>query len=139
MEEITKIHSLEPEWYHICALVEKISTEEEILGGWPELINMIGEVFGKMGGEKDPRTLFFNVYEFFFRLLYRVKAFDKPESFNRVTERDDMFLVNNYDHKMFLWAIEHGLRDTITNGWIEVPKSKLTPAETRNFSRRAKK
>lgn len=135
MDEINSIHNLELEWGCITNLMTKISdVEEKIDGGWPELIDMVADCFDEEK-EKDPTELFFNLYQFLFRLYYRLKANLEKSEFNRVTKDGDIFNIHNYDYATFKWAKSLNL-DTISNADIRVPASKLTDKQLRCFERK---
>lgn len=135
MDEINYIHNLDLEWGCITNLMTKISDiEEKMDGGWDELAEMVADCFDEEK-EKDPAELFFNLYQFLFRLYYRLKARPEKSEFNRVTKDGDIFDIHNYDYATFKWAKSLGL-DTISNSDIRVPASKLTDKQLRHFERK---
>ena len=131
-------------WGSVTRLMDKISDEEDRIK-WPELIDMVAETFTEESTNKDNMDLFFNLYQFLMRVYYRVRAMDKPEPFNvvskttRVEDHEDipMFMVKNYDYKMFKWAKNKGFNQYLANGWFLVKAKDLTPSEFKNFEKKA--
>ena len=144
MEEITALHNLNLEWGCITNLLDKISDiEDKIEGGWPELIDMVVDAVSEEGENKtDPATLFFNLYQFLFRLYYRLKTNPEKRPFNKVSKTEisgeDFFLLQNYDYTTFKWLRAIGCGDRISNDYAHVPVSKLTDKQRRAFERKAK-
>lgn len=140
MEEIKEIHSISQEWGNITNLVDKISgIEETIEGGWPEMIDMVADVITIESRVKDPITIFFIVYQFFFRLYYRLKSNPKKNPFNQYRKDDDNYYISNYDYVIFKWAMKNGFTDGIDNSIIKLPKDKLTDKQQRTLDRRCEK
>lgn len=151
MEEIKQLHSLNLEWGCITNLMDKISTiEDSIEGGWPELIDMVVDAVSEEGeAKRDPAALFFDLYQFLFRLYYRLKANPKKRPFNIVqrsgvtcadghTYYDPEFFIRNYDYTTFKWLKAIGCGDRISNDYACVPEDKLTDKQRRAFERKAK-
>ena len=71
------------------------------------------------------------------------KMLDKNMPLNRVTletrDHEEVYVVTNYDYKMFLWAKSKGYGKTLTNTEFTVLPSTLTPAEARRFEKQAEK
>lgn len=146
MEEITEAHTKSLEWGCVCNLINKIGDiEENIPGGWDELISMIADdVISE--GEKvtDTTKIFFVIYGFVFRLYYRLKACPERREFDVISttttgDGEEFFRVVNYSYKMFKWAVSSGFSDWISTNYLDIPQSKLTEQQRRAFSRRIKK
>lgn len=140
MDEITKLHTLNIEWGCLTNLMDKISDmEEKIEGGWPELIDMVVDAVDEEANA-SPEELFKNLYQFLFRLYYRLKAEPVARVFNRVTKtkvlNEEVYRVTNYNYQTFKWAKAHGFVDTITNDYIDVYASKLDDKTKRAYERR---
>ena len=87
MDELNELKTRSLEWGCICNLINKIGDiEENIDGHWDELLDMIADVIHEEGEEKDPTKLFFDVYEFFFRLYYRLRDNPAKRDFNQVSK-----------------------------------------------------
>ena len=140
MEEIREIHSTSLEWGAITNLVERISDMEDKLDGhWDELINMIADAITEEGENKDPASIFFGLYQFVFRLYYRLRVNPTKRPFNIVSKSRDGFHITNYDYKTFKWAIVGGFATTISNDVIALPMDKLTTNQVRSFEHRLEK
>lgn len=132
-------------WGSIARTVERIGYVADELR-WEELVDMVSEAFDKASKEKSSEILFFDWFQFFFRLYHRVKRMKEPQPFNEIyndkryekNEPIEMFRVANYDYKMYLWAKRKDCLDTMTNGWFLVRKDKLTPAELGSFEGKVK-
>lgn len=150
MEEIETLHNLNLEWGCITNLMDKISTlEDKIEGGWPELVDMVADAVDEEGENKDPASAFFNLYQFLWRLYYRLKANPEVRPFNRVTRNgtsctdgnayyDPEFIIYNYDFTTFKWLKSIGCMDRISNEVAYVPVDKLTDKQRRALERRCK-
>lgn len=144
MEEIKKLHDINIEWGCITNLMDRIVDMDcKMDGGWPELIDMVADAVSEEGENKDPASAFFNLYQFLFRLHYRIKAdMSGPKAFNKITEGSgpdgDTFIISNYDYTMFKWAKANGFGMSIDNNCITIIKDKLTDRQRRAFERRAK-
>lgn len=141
MEEIAELHSRSLEWGCICNLIDKIGEiEESIDGHWDELCDMVADVIEEEGQEKNPEKIFFTIYEFFFRLYYRLRANPTKRAFNQIEKIDisgkEVYRITNYDYKTFKWAKSGGLMDGVSNDYMDLPSDKLTTNQRRAFERR---
>lgn len=141
MEEIEEIHTRSLEWGCVCNLIDRITVIEDGMDGhWDELLNMIADVITDEGSEKNPATIFFDLYEFFFRLYYRLRSNPVKREFNQVTKTSiagkEVYRVTNYDYKTFKWARLGGFLDGVNNDYIDLPADKLTTNQQRSFERR---
>lgn len=146
MDELTEMHSLNLEWGCITNLVNRITTiEDSIEGGWPELVDMVGDAMTTEGSTKDPASVFFNLYGFFFHLVYRLKTHPERKPFNQYshvewgTSKEDVYLIENYDYEAFKWALKSGFGDRIDNHRIIIPAKKLTDSQHKAFDKRCKR
>lgn len=140
MEEIDEIHSTSLEWGAITNLVDRIGNIEEKMDGyWDELINVVANAITEEGENKDPAALFFILYQFMFRLYYRLRENPTKREFNIVSKTKDGFRLTNYDYKTFKWAVSGGFIMTISNDYIDLPMDKLTANQVRAFERRLEK
>ena len=127
-------------WGSVTRLMDKISDEEDRLQ-WPELIDMIVDTYSEESTNKDGMDIFFSLYQFLMRVYYRIKTMDKPEPFNEVSkttrlenhEEVPMFMVKNYDYKMFKWAKNKGFTEYMTTDWFLVRVRDLSPSERKGF------
>lgn len=139
MEEIEQLHNLNLEWGCITNLMDKISTiEDSIEGGWPELIDMVADAVTEEGEAKDPVSAFFNLYQFLWRLYYRVKANPEKRKFNEYSKQGEEYWITNYDFKAFKWAKRKEALGGLDNLVIRIPEDKLTADERRVLNRRCK-
>lgn len=141
MEEINEIHTRDLEWGCICNLMDKTEEiEEKIEGHWDELIDMMVDAYSMNDMEKDPSVLFFDLYQFFFRLYYRLRNNPTKRAFNQVSKLNiagkEVYRITNYDYKTFKWAKSGGFIETISNDCIDLPVEKLTTNQRRAFDRR---
>lgn len=149
-KEISDIHNLNIEWGCITNLMDKISNlEDGIEGGWPELVDMVTDaVQEEMDKNTDPTDLFFNLYQFLFRLYYRLKTNPEKRPFNMVrrngtactdgnTYYDPDFFIYNYDYTTFKWLKAIGCGDRISNDYAIVPEDKLNDKQRRAMNRKA--
>lgn len=142
------VHNLEAEWGCVTKLAERIIQEEERIGGWAELINMISDILIVAEETTDASTMFFDVYQYLFRLNFRVKAFGSPQEFNQVWSttrvvsqkegKKEFYMISNYDYRTFIWAKKKGFTDFIDNNSIFVPVSGLTASEKKGLSKKIK-
>ena len=73
MEEIKDIHTKSLEWGCVANLIDKIGEIENKMDGyWDELINMVADMITEEGNEEDTAKIFFNIYQYCFRLYYCV-------------------------------------------------------------------
>ena len=125
-------------WGSISNKIDKIETEADRLN-WDAIIDMVADAFSDP--VPDPLDLFLILYQFTFRLLYRLKSMDKPEPFNQVSKTTRLenhqdttyYQVKNYDYKMFKWCISRHYTQHLTNDWFLVPEASLSPSEKRKF------
>lgn len=141
MEEINEIHTRSLEWGCICNLIDKISDiEDKMDGHWDELCDMIADTVDQEGQEKNPEVIFFDIYEFFFRLYYRLRSNPIKRNFNQVSKTNiagkEVYRVTNYDYKTFKWARTGGFIDGVSNDYMDLPADKLTTNQRRAFDRR---
>lgn len=139
MEEINEIHNLNLEWGCITNLMNKISDiENNMEGGWPELIEMVADAVDEEGENEDPVSAFFSLYQFLFRLYYRLKTNPVKKSFNQYSKDGDKYWITNYDYKTFSWVIKNNIGKQVDNLVIKIPKDNLTTSQQRAFERRCK-
>lgn len=141
MEEINLMHSLEIEYGCITNLMNRISLiEENIDGGWDELIEMVADAVTMESTNQDQASVFFSLYQFMWRLYYRVKANPTKRDFNQISKttilEKEVYRVTNYNYEHFKWAMKLGVSDTVTNDFIDIPASKLNDKQKRAFERR---
>lgn len=141
MEEITDLHTASLEWGCVCNLIDKIGAIEDGMDGhWDELCDMIADMIDQEGREKNPETIFFDIYEFFFRLYYRLRSNPTKRAFNQISKTNilgkEVYRVTNYDYKTFKWAKSGGLMDGVSNDYMDLPSDKLTTNQRRAFERR---
>ena len=142
MEEIKTLHELNIEWGCITNLMDKISDiEDKIDGGWPELVEMVADAIDE-DSRANPTDLFFDLYQFLFRLYYRLKANPVVREFNQVSKfkssTKEVYRVTNYNYQNFKWAKKNGFAATITNDFIDIDPEKLDDKTKRAFERRCK-
>lgn len=139
MDEIEKMHSLNLEWGNITNLMDKISDiEDKIEGGWPELVDMIADAVTEEGENKDPAAAFFGLYQFLWRLYYRLKANPEKRPFNQYRKMGDDYWIENYNYTALKWAIEQGFTQEIDNNLIKIQGGKLTNKQRQAMDRRCK-
>lgn len=141
MEDLAKSRQMELAWGSIDNLVVKIvEIEESIEGGWPELVEMVGNVLDDTNAEDDLFDLFYSLFSFMYHLLFRLKVNPAKRAFNQVSKINiagkEVYRVTNYDYKMFKWARANKLADGISNDYIDLPEDKLTELQRREFDRR---
>ena len=138
------MHSRSLEWGCIANLIDKIGEiESQIEGGWDELVNMIADMVDEESYEKDAAKIFFCIYQFCFRLRYRLRDNPEKRKFNQVGKitiaGKEVYRITNYDYKTFKWAKSEGFVNNISNDYIDLPEDKLTTNQRRAFDRRCKK
>lgn len=141
MEEIKELHQLSLEWGCITNLLDRIiAVEDKIEGGWPELVDMVGDAMTEEAMNKNPVTAFFNLYGFMWRLYYRVKNNPTKQPFNRYSydEKNSWFMIYNYDYKTYCWAVEKRLGNGISTGYMTIPEEQLTDKQIALLKRRCK-
>lgn len=131
MEEISEIHTRSLEWGCVTNLIDKIGDiEDKIEGHWDQLCDMVADMITEEEGEKDPSRIFFDIYQFCFRLYYRLRANPTKRPFNKITKitisGEGYYRITNYDYKTFKWAKDAGFGTTVSNDCIDLPVSKLT-------------
>lgn len=141
MEEIDELHTRSLEWGCVANLVDKIGEiEDKIDGHWDELCDMVADMIDLEGNEKDPSKIFFDIYQYCFRLYYRLRANPVKRPFNKITKTDiageEYYRITNYDYNTFKWAKNGGFGMTISNDYIDLPSAKLTEKHRRAFDRR---
>lgn len=141
MEEITDLHTASLEWGCVCNLIDKIGAIEDGMDGhWDELCDMIADMIDQEGREKNPETIFFDIYQFCFHLYYRLRNNPTKRSFNQVSKINiagkEAYRITNYDYKTFKWAKSGGLMDGVSNDYMDLPSDKLTTNQRRAFERR---
>lgn len=89
---------------------------------------------------EDPSKIFFDVYQFCFRLYYRLRNDPTKRAFNQISKTTiagkEVYRIANYDYKTFKWAKEGGFGMTISNDYVDLPADKLTTNQRRGFDRR---
>jgi hypothetical protein len=144
MEELNKSEKEDTllGWGTASALLAKAGDLAEAMGR-DDIINMLSDSFDLMESEKDASKIFFNVYQYAWRVYFRMKSLNKDMPINRVTlenrNHEEVYVVSNYDYKMFLWAKSKGYTKTLTNNEFVVEPESLTPAEKRRFEKQAEK
>lgn len=129
-------------WGSISNKIDKIEEEADRIG-WNSIIDMVADAFTD-GNEMEPLELFLYLYQFMFRLLYRLKAMEKPEPFNQIStttrlidhEDKEFYMIKNFDYRMFKWAIRKNFAYYMTNLWFLVPIDELSASEKHNFEKR---
>lgn len=144
MDGPDSVHNLNLEWGCITNLADRIVTiEDSIEGGWVELADMVVDAMMEEGAKKDPVTAFFHLYDFLFRLFYRLKVNPTPRKFNIISEHtilnEKFYWITNYDYHTFIWAIQNGFIDGLSNDYIQVPVNKLSDKQKRVFMRKLTK
>lgn len=144
MEELNNIEKEDNllGWGTASALLAKAGDLAEAMGR-DDIINMLSDSFDLMESEKEASKIFFNVYQYAWRVYFRMKSLNKDMPINRVTlenrNHEEVYVVSNYDYKMFLWAKSKGYTKTLTNNEFVVEPESLTPAEKRRFEKQAEK
>lgn len=141
MEEIEELHTSSLEWGCIANLIDKIGEiEDGVDGHWDELCDMIADTIDQEGREKDTQAIFFNLFEFFFRLYYRLRNNPTKRAFNQVDKTNvagkEVYRITNYDYKTFKWARTGGFIGGVSNDYMDLPADKLTTNQRRAFDRR---
>lgn len=141
MEELNDIHTKSLEWGCVANLIDKIGgIEEKIDGHWDELCDMVADMISDEGKEEDPSKIFFDVYQYCFRLYYRLRSNPTKRTFNQIDKitiaGKEVYRITNYDYKTFKWAKSGGLAEGVTNDFIDLPAEKLTTNQRRAFDRR---
>lgn len=143
MEEINDVHTRSLEWGCVTNLINKIGDiEEQIEGHWDALCDMLADMISMEMLEKDPSKVFFDIYQFCYRVYYRLRAKPERRPFNETVKvnvgGEEVYRISNYDYKTFKWAKEGGFGMTISNDYIDIPLEKLSESQRRAFARRCK-
>lgn len=152
MVEIDALHTDSPEWRSLMTVANWIAEVEGRIGPWDDLTNMVVSLL-ENHRTSDPQSLTTLVYPFFLRLYFRIKQFDKPMLFNKVSrafrlvpisvdsqyqENVPGFLITNYDFNTYKWAISLKQDDFINNNSLWIPISSLTPAQIKRLDKKVK-
>lgn len=141
MEELEELHNRNLEWGCVCNLIDKIGDiEEHIEGHWDKLLDMIADMVSEEEQEKDPARVFFDIYQYCFRLYYRLRANPVERDFDQIDKINiagkEVYRITNYTYKTFKWAKSGGLAEGVSNDFIDLPADKLTTNQRRAFDRR---
>lgn len=151
MTELNEIHNLSLEWGAVLNIATRLADIEANIGPWDDLTNLVASLLDS-SRTSTPEALATQVYPFLLRLYFRIKSFDTPRPFNRVSTSDRSvpdpnrpqysdiqpgFLVSNYDFATYRWAIALHQEDFIDNNSLWVPRSALTPAQIKRLERKA--
>lgn len=143
MDEIDEIHNHNLEWGAVCNLADKISNIEEAIGPWDDLVDMVADAIDIESREEDSSKIFFGLYQFMWRLFYRLRSHNEIRPFNIVSKveitGEEHIRISNYDYKTFKWARVGGLDKVITNDYIDIPVNKISDKMRRQLERRIKK
>lgn len=144
MEEINDLHTRSLEWGCVANLIDKIGgIEDKIDGYWDELGDMLADMIAQEGKEEDPAKIFFSIYQYCFRLYYRLRSNPTKRAFNQISKTTiagkEVYRITNYDYKTFKWANGEGFGMAISNDYIDLPTEKLTINQQRAFDRRCGK
>lgn len=152
MDEIAEIHNNTEEWKTLLNLANRIADVEEKIGPWDDLTNMVVSILEKAKA-CEPESIATTTYPFLFRLYFRIKSYQSPVPFNRVSassrlaplkdnpqysEEAEGFAISNYDYKTYLWARSLGQTDFISNDSLWIPRSVLTPAQIKRLDQSSK-
>lgn len=141
MEEINDVHTISLEWGCVANLIDKIGDiEDKIEGHWDQLCNMIADMISEEGNEKDTAKVFFDIYQFCFRLYYRLRANPTKRPFNKISKimigGKDYYRITNYDYNTFKWAKNNGFDMAISNDYIDIEYSKLSEKQRKALDKR---
>lgn len=151
MTELNEIHNLSLEWGAVLNIATRLADIEARIGPWDDLTNLVASLLDS-SKTSTPEALATQTYPFLLRLYFRLKSFDSPKPFNRVSistrlvpdpdspqysSPQDGFLISNYDFNTYRWAISLKQRDFISNNELWVPKSVLTPAQIKRLEKEA--
>lgn len=144
MEEINDLHTKSLEWGCVTNLIDKIGDiEDKIEGHWDQLCDMIADIITEGSNVKDPTTIFFDIYQYCFRLYYRLRANPVRRPFNTVSKisvsGEEHYRITNYDYNTFKWAKKSGFGMTISNDYIDLLEKSLSESQRRAMSRRISK
>lgn len=135
----------ELQWAYISKLLDKIDEQAERLH-WDKAIDEAANVFDYANQETDAAKVFFEPYQYLFRLYERMKHMDEPKEFNEIYktsylhehEQTEFFRIINYDFKMFLWLRNKGLTELLNNNYVDIPVPKLSASEVKSFEKKIK-
>lgn len=141
MEEIDELHTRSLEWGCVANIIDRImKIEDKIDGHWDGLLDMVADMISEEREEKDSAEIFFGIYEFCFRLYYRLRKNQTVRSFNQVSKNNfagkEVYRITNYDYKTFKWAREGSFIDKVSNDYIDLPADRLTTNQRRALDRR---
>lgn len=141
MEEINELHTLNLEWGCVTNLLDRIcNIESTIDGHWDELLDMVADMVEQEGNEKDPAKIFFDIYQYCFRLYHRIRNNPVKREFNKVDKINiagkEVYRITNYDYKIFKWAKSEGFIMGVSNDYIDLPTDKLNDKTRRALDRR---
>lgn len=133
------------QWGYISKLLDKVDEQSDRLD-WPEIIDEGANVFDYANEETDLTKVFFEPYQYLFRLYQRAKHMSKPEPFNQVTktsylyDHDDteFIRITNYDFKTFLWVRGKGMDKLLNNNYVDLPVKDLSASELHSFEKKIK-
>lgn len=131
MGELSQRRQSELAWGSIANLADKISDiEENIDGGWDELIDVVADAMTEEGTTHSTAVTFSYLFNFMYRLLSRLKANPIKRGFNQIskatTEGKEAYRITNYDYKAFKWAKSEDLIGKIEDDYIDLPSDKLS-------------
>lgn len=143
MDELAKIRQSELAWGSIDNLVERIiDIEENIEGGWMELVDMVADAMSEEGEGKSTFSSFIYLFNFLYHLLFRLKTNPNKRKFNQVDKirvaGKEVYRITNYDYKTFKWAKKSGFGDGVSNDCIDIPGDKLSTKQIASIERRCK-
>ncbi len=125
MEELSQKNNVTFMWGSVAKIMCDIDdTCSTIDGGWPEIIEMVADCF-EDAKDKPVCEVFANIFNFLYRLNWRIKTDPRKRPFNTVSEEEESFTISNYDYATFKWAKSLGVKIE-HNDKIVVPKVKLT-------------
>lgn len=128
-------------WGSIANQINKIGDElDKKDHSFDKFSNVIEDAYTIGEKETDAFRLFFDLHQFLFRLTQRIRKMESMIPINSIDyyEREDAYVVKNYDYKMFLWARSRQ-SDKIDNFTIIFPRDELTAAEARSFEKKLNK
>lgn len=131
------------QWCFVEKLLDICMEHIDRIGEWDDMINMISDMMAEVSIEEDSTKIFTRVYQFVFRLRYRLSYYKEPKPFNIVlkTNRDgtEYYQISNYNWKMFNWCLDKRYIDDLTNDYFLVPINTLTDVEKHNFESKVSK
>ena len=119
--------------FRLLEKLEVIAKEQE----WPELEDMIINQAFKDVNESTQADQLFNQEQFLMRLCLRYEHFKKaPLNVVSLNDRNERFVIRNYDYNTFLWA-KKVVPEYIDNNFIYVPYDRLSKAQYEAFKSKA--